>query len=408
MHGSPATVVVVGASVAGVRACRALRSEGFAGRVVLVGDEDELPYDKPPLSKQYLAGSFDRDRLTLIDEAQAARAGIDMRLGTAAADLDVACRRVVLSDGSVLGYEACVIATGATARPSPWAASSGVHLLRSRTDSHSLRSVLTPGANVAVVGCGFIGAEVASTATALGCRVTAVDPLAVPIAAIVGEEVGGLLSAAHERHRVSTRFGVGVSSLDGEAGSLDLTLTDGTHLRADVAVVGIGAQPNVGWLASSGLLLEDGVVCDEYCSPAPGVYAAGDVARWLHRRHGSRVRVEHWTNAVEQAACVAHNIVHPEDLRAYEPVEYLWSDQYDLKIQVVGHPEQGTARRVVGSTSAPARFAALFADSRGRLQGAVTVNWPWALVESRRLVAAAGRLDAWADRLAGAVVPAGR
>lgn len=390
-------MVVVGASVAGVRACRGLRSEGFGGRIILVGDEPELPYDKPPLSKQYLAGSFDRQALRLLTREQAARHQVDLRLGAAAAELDVASRKVLLADGSTLSYDACVVATGASARPAPWGkAPSGVYVLRTLTDSESLRQALTEGTSVAVVGGGFIGAEVASTAAARGCRVTVVDPLPVPIGAIAGDEVGGLLTAAHARHGVVTRFGVGVTRIAGEAGGLEIGLTDGILVRADIAVVGIGAVLNDAWLASSGLTVDDGVLCDQHCRAvgAPEVLAAGDVARWWHPRVGETVRVEHWTNAVEQAACVAHNIAHPDAQRAYAPVEYIWSDQYDTKIQIVGRPERSSRCRIVGEVVPPGHFAALYADDEGRLCGAVVVNWPRALVESRRALAGAGDLEA--------------
>lgn len=379
----------MGASVAGVRTAQALRREGFAGRVVLVGEEDELPYDKPPLSKQYLGGTLDASRLRLLTEESAASAGVELRLGAAATSLDVPGHRVHLADGTEIGYGACVIATGASARSFPWAARSGVHLLRTRADSDHLRSSLQPGRSVVVVGGGFIGAEVAAGAAAQGCRVTVVDPLAAPAARVVGDEVGELLASVHGRHGVSTRFGLGVSSLQGQEGRVEVGLTDGSRLVADAAVVGIGATPNDQWLAGSGLSLDDGVLCDELCRAVdgPDVFCAGDVARWLHPRYGEPVRVEHWTNAGEQAACVGHNIAHPGDLRAHRPVEYVWSDQYDWRVQIVGRPRRGVVGELVGDPDGtPPKWAALFAAEGGRLEGAVTVNWPRASVDCRRLV----------------------
>ena len=398
------TVVVVGASVAGVRCVQALRLAGFDGHVILVGDEPDIPYDKPPLSKQYLAGSFDAERLTLLSRAAAHKAGVDLRLGAGAESLDVAGHRVRMDDGSVLSYDTCVIATGASARPSPWATSSGVHVIRTRGDSDALRGALSAGGPVVVVGGGFIGAEAASTARGFGCDVTVVDPLKLPIARVVGDEVGDLLGGVHARNGVTTRFGVGVAGITGEQGALEVRLTDGEVLAAATVVVGIGAVPNDGWLASSGLLIADGVVCDEYCRAvdAPDVYAAGDVARWQHRRHGSSMRVEHWTNAVEQAALVARNIAATEALQAYEPVEYVWSDQYDWKIQMAGSPALATEVRLTGDLDAGAgRFAALYGDENGRLSGAVTVNWPRGLVECRKMLGSDFSLD-------GAVAAIGR
>ncbi|MCU1606429.1 MAG: phthalate 3,4-dioxygenase, ferredoxin reductase subunit [Modestobacter sp.] len=385
------TVVVVGSSVGGVRTAQALRSEGFDGRVVLVGEEARLPYDKPPLSKHFLAGSWDTERIALLTQAAADRAGIELRLGVAAQRLDVAGRQVVLADGQRLDYEAVVIATGAAARPSPWAARSGVHVVRTMGDSETLRVDLRRDGHVVIVGGGFIGAEVAATARSLGREVTVVDPLPAPIGRVVGAEVGAHFAELHRRHGVATWFGTGVESVEGDAGDLRVVLTDGTELAAATVVVGIGATPNDGWLADSGLLVDNGVVCDEFSRAvdAPAVHAVGDVARWFHLDHGEHVRVEHWTNAVDQAVCVAHNIAHPDDLRAYRPVEYVWSDQYDWKIQIVGRPHRATEHHLVGDPAADkTRFASLYRWHEGQLGAAVTVNWPKALVTCRRLVTA--------------------
>jgi phthalate 3,4-dioxygenase ferredoxin reductase subunit len=396
------TAVVVGSSVAGVRTVQALRTEGFDGTVVLVGEESELPYDKPPLSKQFLAGERETAQISLLTEADAAALNVQLRLGTAAEHLDIADRRVVLADGAELSYDVCVIATGAAARPSPWGARSGVHVVRGIGDSRDLREDLRRGGAVVVVGGGFIGAEVAATARRLGCTVTIVDPLPAPAARVLGSEVGALFADLHTRHGVATRFGTGVESIRGESGALEVRLTDGSLLRAATVVVGIGAVPNDRWLTSSGLLVDNGVVCDEFCRAvnSTDVFAVGDVARWLHRGHDEHVRVEHWTNAVEGAACVAHNIAHPGDLREYRPVEYVWSDQYDWKIQIVGRPATATEHRIIGDFEADRpRAAALCAGPTGRLTAAVTVNWPRALVECRRLVAAEADFDDAITRL---------
>jgi NADPH-dependent 2,4-dienoyl-CoA reductase/sulfur reductase-like enzyme len=404
------TVVVVGSSIGGVRTAQALRSEGFAGRVVLVGEERRLPYDKPPLSKQYLAGSWDAERVALLTGAAADRARIELRLGVAAQRLDVAGRQVVLADGERLDYDAVVIATGAAARPSPWAARSGVHVLRTLGDSESLQADLRRDGHVVVVGGGFIGAEVAATARSMGREVTVVDPLPVPIGRVVGAEVGAHFAELHHRHGVATRFGTGVESVAGEAGDLRVVLTDGAELSAATVVVGIGATPNDGWLADSGLLVDDGVVCDEFSRAVdiPAVFAVGDVARWFHPDHGEHTRVEHWTNAVDQAACVAHNIAHPDDLHAHRPVEYVWSDQYDWKIQIVGRPRRATEHHLVGDPAGDRpRFAALYRGREERLGAAVTVNWPKALVTCRRLVGAGTTFaDAVTQLHALAAVPA--
>lgn len=401
----PENVVVVGSSVAGIRTAQALRAEGNAA-VTVIGEEKEWPYDRPPLSKQLLSGAWEADRITLLTREAAAETGIDLRLGVAATALDLAARQVRLADGSAVGYDALVVATGVAARPSPWRPESGLYLLRTLADSVGLKRRLVPGAAVVVIGGGFIGAETAAAACAAGCEVTVVDPVAVPMARVAGPVLGDLLSRLHERHGVRTRFGVGVRSVTGVEGDLTVTLDDGTPLAAATVVVGIGAEPNVGWLAASGLTLDDGVVCDEYLAAAgaPGVYAAGDVARWPHPHLGALVRSEHWTNAADQARCVAHNIAHPAARTPYRPSDYIWSDQYDWKLQMVGRPAPGDAQTLVGDlTAARPRAAALHADAEGRLSAAIVLNWPKGLIQCRRLLAERAGVSEAADRLAGAL-----
>lgn len=386
---APRTVVIVGACIGGVRTAQALRSEGFDGRIVLVGDEPDLPYDRPPLSKQFLAGTWDAERIGLLTAEQAADTHVELRLGIAATHLDVAAREVVLAGDGRIGYDMIVVATGSSARPSPWRPDSGVHIIRSLTHSRGLRQALADDGPLIVVGGGFIGAEIAATAHAAGRGVTVVDPLPSPMSRVLGEEVGALLGTVHQRHGVTTRFGVGVQDVTGTAGDLQVTLTDGDQLAAATVVVGIGATPNVGWLASSGLLVEDGLVCDEHgrAVDSNDVYGVGDVARWLHPDHGETVRAEHWTNAVEQASCVARNIMHPSDLRAYRPTHFVWSDQYDWRIQIVGRPHVGASHDIIGDTeSDPPRFAVLYRGGDDNLVGVATVNWPKAQLTSRQQI----------------------
>jgi NADPH-dependent 2,4-dienoyl-CoA reductase/sulfur reductase-like enzyme len=385
------TVVIVGSSVGGVRTAKALRSQGFTGRVVVIGGEAHLPYDKPPLSKQFLAGAWDQSRVTMLTAEDAEQANIELRLGSAAERLDMADRAVVLASGTRVAYDVLVVATGAAARPSPWSVDSGIHVVRTLDDTRELTRALAANGPVVVVGGGFIGAEVAATARAVGRDVTIVDPLAAPIGRIVGDELGTMLAGVHARHGVRTRFGIGVESVEGREGELLVTLTDGETLPAATVVVGIGAIPNDGWLASSGLLIDDGVVCDEFCRAVdhPDVYAVGDVARWRHPGHREDVRVEHWTNAAEQSACVAHNICHPDTPRAYAPTEYVWSDQYDWKIQIAGRPNRSALQRIIGDLDGDqAQVAAVYGDRDGLLRGAVTVNWPKALMLCRRMIGA--------------------
>ena len=381
-------VVIVGASVGGVRVAQSLRADGFTGSIKVIDAEDHMPYDKPPLSKGFLSGSQGVDRISLISEKAIAEANIEFLLGTAATKLDVAESRIVLGDKGTLHFDQLVIATGVRARPSPWEATDGVHLLRSLDDALSLRADFESANSVVIVGAGFIGAEVAATARHFGLTTSLVDPLPIPMARVMGDEVGIRFIELHHRNQVQTYFGMGVESITGSKGNLKVELSDGTLLSSDVVVVGIGAVPNDAWLDSSGLLIDNGVVCDEYCRVVghSNIYAIGDVARWHHPRHGKLVRVEHWTNAVEQAACVSHNITNPDELHQYAPVEYVWSDQYDWKIQLAGITAEADGQVILEDPNNPNRFAAIYNDSAGKYCGVVTVNWPRALIECRKLL----------------------
>ncbi|MCI2418359.1 FAD-dependent oxidoreductase [Saccharopolyspora sp. K220] len=395
--------VIVGSSVGGVRTAQALRGAGYDGDVVLVGQERVLPYDKPPLSKSLLAGTNDRAGITLLSESAAAEAGIRLELGCAATRLDLDGSRVELADGRRLEFDDVVIATGARARPSPWGRPPGLHVLRTLDDAEALRADLRRGGPLVVIGAGFIGAEVAATAREIGIEdVSIVDPQPVPMSRALDPAVAARFAALHRERGVATRFGVGVRAIDESGGSLVVRLTDGSALAATTVVVGIGAIPDVEWLRSSGLRIDDGLVCDQYSRAldAPHVHGVGDVARWFHPGHGRLVRVEHWTNAVEQAACVAHNITQSNNPRVHAPVEYVWSDQYDWKFQLAGRTGNGLAAHFVAGAD-PRSFAVLYADSDGRLAGAATINWPRALVACRRAL----HRDAHLDDVRSAVAP---
>lgn len=385
--------VIVGASIGGVRTAQALRAAGYAGEVLLVGAEPTLPYDKPPLSKALLAGTTTAAGVTLLTEQAAAEAGIRLLLGRPATRLAVDERYVELADGGRIAYDDVVVATGARARPSPWGEPPGVHVLRTLDDAIALGAALRRGGPLVVIGAGFVGAEVAATARGMGVeRVSLVDPAPVPLSRAVGPEVAQLIADLHAGHGVATRFGIGVTAIDPHSDGLTVRLADGSALPAATVVVGIGAVPDDEWLRSSGLQVDDGLVCDGYgrAVGADHVHAVGDVARWFHPRHQRLVRFEHWTNAVEQAACVAHNIVHPDWPRAHEPVEYVWSDQYDWKIQLAGRTGGDLDHELVRGRDGA--FAVLYADADGRLAGAATVNWPRALVACRRAVGGAAAL----------------
>ena len=382
-------VVIVGASVAGVRVAKALRAAGYDGPVTLVGDEPGPPSDRPPLSKQVLTGAWEPERAALLTPEDAAAGQIELRLGRAARTVAVDTRQVLLDDGESLPYDDLVIATGASPRPSPWRPESGLYQLRTLADSLLLRERLTDGGPVVLIGAGFIGAETAAAARSADCPVTLVDPVPVPLERATGPVVGALLADLHGRHGAVTKFGVGVADVSGKAGDLTVSLLDGSSLRADTVVVGIGAVPNDQWLRGSGLVIEDGVVCDEHLAAvgAAHVFAAGDVARFPRPGRGALARGEHWTNAVDQARCVAHNIAHPGARERYQPSDYVWSDQYDWKVQIAGRRADACAEWIIGTPEAERpRVAELQADAAGRLCAVVCLNWPRAFVQCRRVL----------------------
>ena len=387
---TPGTVIV-GASIGGARTAQALRSAGYEGEITLVGDERALPYDRPPLSKGLLAGAATPDSLTLLSEQEAADLGVRLMLGRAARHLDVAGAFVELADGERLAYDDVVVATGARPRPSPWGKPAGVHYLRTREDAEGLRADLGRGGPLVIIGAGFIGAEVAATARQLGVEdITLVDPAPVPMGRVIDPATAGRLGALHREHGVTTVFGTAVEAVEPLAGSLVVRLAGGAVLDAATVVVGIGAVVNDEWLASSGLPTGGGLRCDERCRAvgAPRVHAVGDVARWRHAGYGALVRVEHWTNAVEQASYVAADIVRPGEQAPYQPVEYVWSDQYAAKIQVIGRTGAGLDPVTVERTGTAGSFAVLYAGAAGALAGAVTVSWPKAAVAVRRALKA--------------------
>ncbi|HSZ43338.1 MAG TPA: FAD/NAD(P)-binding oxidoreductase [Trebonia sp.] len=389
------STVIVGASIGGVRTAQALRSAGYEGRVTLVGDEETPPYDRPPLSKGFLAGTATDQSMTLLTEADARDLDVRLMLGRAARRLDIAGGFVELDDGERLRYDDVVIATGSRARPSPWGKPAGVHYLRTRGDAAGLRADLRGGGPLVVIGAGFIGAEVAATARRLGVEVTLVDPAPVPMSRGLDTSTAARLGGMHREHGVSTRFGTQVEGIERGGGGLVVCLADGSVLNAAAIVVGIGAVPNTEWLGSSGLRIGAGVACDAHCRAygAPQVRAIGDVAEWHHTGRGTLVRSEHWTNAVEQAGYVAADIARPGEQGPFQAIEYVWSDQYDAKIQIIGQTSSAARRVTVERPGSARSFAVLYATSAGELEGAVSVSWPQAALAARRAVVAGTHLD---------------
>ncbi|MDX3530763.1 FAD-dependent oxidoreductase [Streptomyces sp. ID05-39B] len=332
------TIAVVGASLAGLSAARSLRKQGYDGRLVVVGDELHRPYDRPPLSKEFLAGTLGEAELAL--ETDDEDLGAEWLLGVRATGLDHTGRALRLADGRQVQADGVVIATGAAARTLPGSEGlAGVHTLRTLDDARALRDELACGGRLVVIGAGFIGAEVASTAYALGLDVTLVEAAPTPLAGPLGGAMGAIVSALHADHGVRLVCGVGVKGLSGETRVAAVLLEDGRSIPADIVVVGVGARPNVEWLEDSGIAVDNGVKCgaDGRTSLA-GVVAVGDCANWYDPRVGFHRRVEHWTGARERpdaavATLLAGGAVQPGVPRP----PYFWSDQYGVKIQFAGH-----------------------------------------------------------------------
>ncbi len=383
----PSSVVVVGASAAGLAAAETLRRLDFTGDLTIVGDEVHLPYDRPPLSKHVLRGEWDQDRVTLRRPEGLDKLGASWRLGVAATGLDPECRSISLSDGTTLDFDGLVIATGVSARHLPADTDlAGVHTLRTIDDAAALRTDLLAAESLVVVGAGFLGSEVAAVARELGLAVTLVDPLPSPMYRQLGPPVGAMVAELHKSRGVDLRLGTGVRRLAGEAGAVSgVDLTDGIRVDADVVVVGIGSTPNTEWLRDSGLDLGNGVVCDEHCRAGAGIVAAGDVASWYHPGLRRQVRLEHRTNAVEQGAAAARALLDPE-APAFEPVPFFWSDQFNVKLQVYGLPDPEDAVHMSPASVSDERFALSYVRD-GRITAGLAWNMPKEALSIRAQVA---------------------
>ncbi len=388
-------VVIVGASLAGLRAAETLRTDGFDGQVTLVGAEPHLPYDRPPLSKKLLSGDLPPERIQLRKPEEYHDLGLDLRLGTRATSLDPDARRVRLDDGDELTFDGLIVATGASPRwPAAWPRLAGMTALRTLDDCLALQALLRAGPQrVVVIGAGFIGAEVAATARTMGLEVTILEALPVPLSRGLGPRMGAAVSALHRDHGVDLRTGTGVEAIDADASGhvARVRLHDGSAVDADVVVVGIGVAPETGWLDGSGLELRDGVVCDATLAAVgvPGVYAAGDLARWPNVLTGEELRIEHWTNAAEQGAMAARNLLAWSaggPGTPYAPVPFFWSDQYTTKIQFLGRAGEDDEVAVVHGSVEERRFVALYGRD-GRLRGALGLGMPKQLMPFRRLLA---------------------
>ncbi len=399
------SVVIVGASLAGLRAAEELRALGHTGRITMVGDEPHRPYDRPPLSKQVLAGTKPPESTALVvGRGSVDDLDLDWRLGESASGLDLAARSVLLAGGEQLRYDGLVIATGASPKRLPGTDHlDNVHTLRSLDDCEAIRAGLTAAPRrVAVVGAGFIGAEVAATCRGLGIEVSLIEALPVPLERGLGPTMGSVVADLHRDHGVDVRLGVGVVLIEGGDHAERIRLTDGAVLDVDLVVIGIGVTPNTAWLEGSGLTIDNGIVCDATCAAAPGVVAAGDVARWPNRRFGEVMRVEHWDNAIAMGTHAARTLVAgPAAAEPYEPVPWFWSDQYDRKIQLAGLAGPDDDVEVVSGSVEDRRFVAFYGRA-GRLVGVLGMSQPAQVIKWRHLVEEG---VSWGDALAAAAAP---
>lgn len=384
-------LVVVGAGIAGIRTVEAVRAAGFDGSVTLIGDEVHLPYERPPLSKQVLAGDWDERVVFPRTAGEISTLDVDLRLGTRAIGLDRDRMQVALDDGTAVGYDTLVIATGSRARRLPFDHPDGVYTIRTLDDSLAIAERLRSRPRVAVVGAGFIGLEVASTARAAGCEVTLIESGRVPLVRALGQTMGVHCAALHEANGVEvlTRGRVvGFTANDHVTG---VVLDDGI-LATDLVVVGIGAIPNTGWLVGSGLRIRDGILCDQdgRADDTGTIYALGDVAAWRDPHTHHHRRQEHWTSASEQAAHLGR-LINGQPTGNHRPVPYFWSDQHGIKIQMAGTAGEDDQLVVLEGSLPSGRFVAAY-TTQGELNAILAFDSPRSFAQHRGLLTRGGTL----------------
>lgn len=384
-------VVIVGGGLAGARTAEVLRRAGFEGELTLVGAEPHRPYDRPPLSKAVLRGETDETTLPVDFDALRCRTSLGRR--ATALRLAAGGGGSVVTTAGELAFDGLVVATGATPVALP-GAPPGTHLLRTIDDARALRAALRPGRRVAIVGAGWIGAEVATAAAKAGCRVTVVEAAGVPLAAALGADVGALTASWYAEAGVELLIGRTVAAV--EPGGL--ALADGARVEADDVLVCVGVRPETGWLAGTGLALDNGVVVDEWLrateaetgAPRPDVVAVGDCAAWWSARYGLRLRIEHWDTALSSPDVAAATLMGDRSA-AYDPVPYFWSEQFGRMVQYAGW-HQGAERQVMRGDSAGRKWAVCWVTG-ARLDAILTVDTPRDLVQARRIMAAGGHID---------------
>jgi 3-phenylpropionate/trans-cinnamate dioxygenase ferredoxin reductase subunit len=384
------TFVILGAGLCGGAAAQALRDEGFDGRVILVGEEAHLPYERPPLSKEYLRGEQVRDELFVHPQAWYEEQEIDARLGVRADAFDVGKRTVTLSDGDSLSYDSLLIATGGRPRRLSDEPSERVLYLRTVEDADRIRERLSPGARLVVVGAGFIGAEVAASARTIGADVTMLEALDVPLPKVLGDDLGKVYAAIHRDHGVDLRTGEGVESVEERDGGVVVRTSKGDLIEGDAVVVGVGIQPNTELAEAAGLELTNGIAVDEHCRTShESVFAAGDVADHFHPVFGRRIRVEHFDNAIKHGTHAARNMMGK--LEPFDDPHWFWSDQYQYNLQYGGFAYEWDHVEVRGSLD-ERDFVAFFLRD-GVLLAALGVNRGREVRRSMKLIAARVRPD---------------
>mgnify|MGYP001947916570 FL=1 len=375
--------MIVGGGLAAARTAEQLRRSEYTGAITIVSDEDHLPYDRPPLSKEVLRA--ETDDVTLKPAEFYAENDITVLLGNGARSVDTVAKAVTLSDGTALDYDELVIATGLVPKRIPsFPDLPGIHVLRSLDESRALRSEARDATRAVVVGAGFIGCEVAASLRKLDVEVVLVEPQPAPLASVLGEQIGGLITRLHQAEGVDVRCGVGVADVGGDDRVRTVTLADGSELDADLVIVGIGSKPATDWLEGSGITVDNGVVCDEVGrTTAPHVWAIGDVASWLDVV-GEQVRVEHWSNVADQARAMVPALLGQEASAAVT-VPYFWSDQYDVKIQCLGEPEATDTVHIVEDDGR--KFLAYY-ERAGVVVGVVGGGMPGKVMKTRGKIAA--------------------
>jgi 3-phenylpropionate/trans-cinnamate dioxygenase ferredoxin reductase subunit len=384
-------VTVVGGGLAAVRTVQSLRRHGFAGSITLLTAEPHLPYDRPPLSKKIITGEVESHEILLCDDDQLDDLRIDLRTNSRVAGLDAESKRLVLSDGTEHTYRKLVIATGATPKVLPGQPTlDNVHVLRTIDDALRLREAAKSAQQACVIGGGVLGAEIAASLRFHGVEVTILDVAAGLLARTLGTSaVASALLALHEAAGVAVRLNTGVQSLLGEQAVVGVQLTDGTRLPADLVVIALGVTPDTGWLAGSGVDLDDGIVVDEQLrTNLSDVFAVGDVARVVDPRHGTSERAEHWTSAVDQAEVVARNLIAGADgeLATHVAAPYVWSDQHGERIQMIGTVLGADEEVVVRHPEQPQRLLSLF-GTEGVFTGAAAIGMPRPIARLRPMLA---------------------